>query len=363
MDYSVNILFDRRGVASDIKNGCVEVEIYQDGKRKRYSTGVNIKKHEWKNGMVVNRLDAAVLNAKIAKKYQEMMSLASRDGFSINNVNVVELGKMSLCDWIEERINKRTDIGEQTRKLHLGMLRSLRKCGLFNTFSDLTPKNLKLWDDEIRTHVTMQTSVYNYHKHLKPYIKVAMQLDYITSNPYDKFKVAKGKSDSRKFLTEEERTRVEELELGGTIAVVRDMFIFSCYTGLADVDLRKVSRDDIVTENGQAYIVDKRLKTGTGYKLLILPKAKEILERYDYNLDKVSNQKCNMLLKGIQVAAKIKTKLTMHVGRHTFATWALKRGVPIEIVSKMLAHADIQTTQIYAKILQEDVTKGFELLK
>lgn len=46
MDFSVNILFDRRGVASDIKNGCVEVEIYQNGKRKRYSTGVNIKKHE-----------------------------------------------------------------------------------------------------------------------------------------------------------------------------------------------------------------------------------------------------------------------------------------------------------------------------
>ena len=61
--------------------------------------------------------------------------------------------------------------------------------------------------------------------------------------------------------------------------------------------------------------------------------------------------------------ANIRTHLTMHVGRHTFATWALKKGVPIEVVSKMLAHTDIQTTQIYAKVLQEEVTKGFDLLK
>ena len=96
---------------------------------------------------------------------------------------------------------------------------------------------------------------------------------------------------------------------------------------------------------------------------MLLPKAQEILERYDYDLDRFTNQKCNQYLKAIQVMANIRTHLTMHVGRHTFATWALKKGVPIEVVSKMLAHTDIQTTQIYAKVLQEEVTKGFELLK
>ena len=60
--------------------------------------------------------------------------------------------------------------------------------------------------------------------------------------------------------------------------------------------------------------------------------------------------------------AHIHTNLPMHVGRHTFATWALTKGVGIETVSKMLAHTDIQTTQIFAKVLQEEVTKGFELL-
>lgn len=106
-----------------------------------------------------------------------------------------------------------------------------------------------------------------------------------------------------------------------------------------------------------------RLKTSVRYKLKILPKAMEILSKYDFDLDRMSNQKCNIYLKAIQTIAGIKTKLTMHVGRHSFATWALKMGVPLAVVSKMLAHTDITTTMIYAKVLQTEVAAGFDKLK
>ena len=77
----------------------------------------------------------------------------------------------------------------------------------------------------------------------------------------------------------------------------------------------------------------------------------------------ISNQQYNMRLKVLASYANIKKNLTSHVARHTFATWALSQGVRVEIVSKMLGHTDIATTQIYAKVLQEDVTEGFELLE
>ena len=140
------------------------------------------------------------------------------------------------------------------------------------------------------------------------------------------------------------------------------MFIFACYTGLAYCDLVRV-KDCVVVEDGVRFIDGARLKTSVHYRLMLLPEAEEILDRYDGDMNLASNQKANLLLKAIQGMAQIKTVLSMHVGRHSFATWALNKGLPIQVVSKMLAHTNINTTQIYAKVLQKEVTAGFEMLK
>lgn len=361
MGTRVKIVFNRKKTATRTSTGTVEIEIYQNRKRKWISTGVRVFLHQWKNGLVIGREDAPVLNLAIHRQYQNILQITDRH-VAIESIDRVHLWRVNFLDWLDRQIEERV-VRESTRKQHRVMARSVRESGLFHSFDDLTERNITLWDMSLKKQLNAQSSVHGYHKRLKPYIGLAMKLGYLSSNPYEYMKIPRGRHDGHKFITEEERTRIENLDLKDGIAKVRDMFIFSCYTGLADADLRKVSPEDIVTEGGNAYIVDKRLKTGTGYKLLILPKAQEILERYGYNLDLVTNQKCNMFLKAIQAMAGIRTNLTMHVARHTFATWALKRGVPIEVVSKMLAHTDIRTTQIYAKVLQEEVTKGFELLK
>lgn len=361
-DYSITIIFDRRGVATKEKNGSVEICVYSKGKKKRYATGVNIKKHEWKNGRVVNRLDAPDLNAQIERKYQEAHELMRESSGELSAVNRATMTELLFCDWLDKEIAERTDLTEGTRKHHRTMAKRVRASGYFRTFADVTKENIVLWDSDLRKHLTNAESVRNYHKYLKPYITKARLLKYIKEDPYEGVKIQRGKPTDIRYLVEEERIRIEEIELDGTIAVVRDMFIFACYTGLAYTDLVKITKEDIVKEDGHQFIIDKRQKTGTRYKLMLLPEALEILKRYDYNLNRLTNQKCNQYLKAIQAMAGIKTHLTMHVGRHTFATWALKKGVPIEVVSKMLAHTDIQTTQIYAKVLQEEVTKGFELL-
>lgn len=360
MSKSIKIVYDRRKVASTERKGAVEIEVYHNRKRKWIATGVHIYPHEWRNGTVVKRSDAVILNLQIQEKYQEIVSVVDEKNYDISNSISINI---PLCDWMENYVDSRQDVSEQTKKIHRVTIRSMRRSGLFRKFSDLNVKNLKLFDTLIREHLKMQTSIYNYHKVIKAYIKIAIQLGHMNSDPYIHFPVPKGKSSGIKYITEQERIMVEELPLEGGMAMVRDMFIFSCYTGLADADLRKLTKKDIVKEDGRLYIIDKRKKTGDRYKLVILPKALEILERYDYNLNLVSNQKCNQYLKAIQVMAGITTNLTMHVGRHTFATWALKKGVRIEVVSKMLAHTNIETTQIYAKVLQEEVTKGFDLLE
>ena len=115
------------------------------------------------------------------------------------------------------------------------------------------------------------------------------------------------------------------------------------------------------------YMYGKRIKTGQEYIVLILPKAKEILEKYDYKLPKITNQKLNEYCHVIESLCQIHKPVTCHIGRHSFATLMLSYGFSLEEVKKMLGHKDIKTTQIYAKlsnkVLEDSVTKKLKKLK
>ena len=152
------------------------------------------------------------------------------------------------------------------------------------------------------------------------------------------------------------------------------MFIFSCFTGLAYSDVKKLSNSDItIGIDGEKWIRTKRTKTKTLSSIPILPVAEEILDRYknhpevknsDFILPVLSNQKSNAFLKEIALMCDIKKPLTTHVARHTFATTiTLTNGVPIESVSKMLGHKDLRTTQHYAKIVDRKISEDMQNLK
>lgn len=365
------VIFDRRRKASAVTPGTVEIEVSYKRERVRLSTGVAVLRHQWR-GEVVDHPEADRLNGQIRRVYdgllEKMSTIASDKGdYDMSLLKRVKKTKVEestgkFLDWLEKRIYIRP-VAESTRRQHLVMLRSLRAFGLVRYFCDLTPKNIRLWDDFIRKRVTAQSTVHGYHKRLKSYINEAIQLERIESSPYEGMRISRGKSEEIKFLTEEERDRIESLELYGMTGKVRDMFIFSCYTGLAYSDLVKIREEDIFMQGDDYCIRDKRRKSGMPYTIVLLPKAMTILRKYGYNLDLMSNQKCNDQLKLIASMAKLHINLTMHVGRHTFATWALTKGVGIETVSKMLAHSNVAMTERYARVLQSSVIQGYQLLK
>lgn len=370
----IKLIFDRRKTASATTKGSIEIEVTWKKERVRLSTGVSVLKQQWKGGEVVNHPDEDELNAKIRSLMKTMQEKLNHMAESNGEINLSVLkatrkakvigGRTDFLDWLEDRIAKRP-IKESTRKHHMTVLKSLREFGKIKTFTDVTSRNIKLWDDYIRSldKVNCQASVHGYHKRLRPYIQEALELQLIDVNPYANVKIPRGKSEGIRFLTEEERNRIEELELFGMMETTRDMFIFSCYTGLAYSDLIKIKKEDVFQKGDDFCIRDKRTKTGNQYTIVLLPKALAILRKYDYNLNRLSNQKCNEQLKLIAHMAKIHINLTMHVGRHTFATWALSKGVGIQVVSKMLSHSDISMTEKYAQVLQSSVYEGYDLLK
>jgi integrase len=158
------------------------------------------------------------------------------------------------------------------------------------------------------------------------------------------------------------------------LSQVRDIFLFCCYTGLAYVDIQKLTPDEIVTgHDGEKWVFTKREKTETPSRIPLLPPALEILNRYTKHPECViknkvlpvpTNQKMNAYLKEIADLCGVKKYLTTHLARHTFATTVtLTNGVPIETVSKMLGHRNLRTTQHYAKILDLKVGEDMKALR
>jgi len=370
---SIRLVFDRKKTATDEKPAIVQVEVKLNNKKKYISTGVKLYPDQWKKNQVVNRVDAYELMNQINRSIKSIRSWIDKEQeageeFSFSKLDsFIEYSNNSsgsFIDFIEKRIEIRT-IKQSTKRQHRVLVSTLNDFGKIQSFADVTVKNIKLFDDYLKCNGNSQPTVHGYHKRLKVYIKEAIKLELLKSSPYDNFSVPKGEGKTRRYLDADELKRVEEADMfDDSIMRARDCFIFCCYTGLAYSDLASFNWEkDVKVRDGKFFIEDERIKTETLYKIQILPPAMRILQKYNYKLLVTTNQNYNRDLKVVAKYAKLNKPISSHTARHTFAVFALNNGVRIEVVSKMLAHRNIKTTQIYAKILQSEVEAGFDILE
>ena len=213
-----------------------------------------------------------------------------------------------------------------------------------------------------------------YLKNFNKIIKLCLANDWLDKNPFANYK-SKVKEVERVYLTEEEIQSIIEKDFKTErLSLVRDIFLFSCFTGLAYIDVKNLTKSHISYGiDGEKWIFTHRQKTESASKIPILPVTQMIIDKYENhpqsnNEDKLlpilSNQKMNAYLKEIASVCEIEKELTFHIARHTFATTVtLTNGVPIESVSKMLGHKNLRTTQHYAKVLDRKVSEDMKILK
>ena len=198
---------------------------------------------------------------------------------------------------------------------------------------------------------------------LKSFILFGIDNGKIKNNPFSGIKITK-KTKEVEFLTEGEIAIIRQKTLIGRLDKIRDLFLFQCYTGLAYTDMAQLTRSDFQkNEKGQIYIKKHRQKTGICFLTVLFDDALRIVEKYDYELPVLSNQKYNSYLKEIKDLCGITKPLHTHIGRHTAATYLLNRGLPIETVSKIMGHTNIKQTQHYAKLLDDSVFREFKKLE
>ena len=402
------IIYNHRGRFG--KDGTAPIEVRVTVNRRAYyiNTGVHVRAREWKHDRVCNCEGEDTLNerinimlARVDKIVNEHLkneteldidfdevrrlvrSPDKRVKRKIYNGDVLAIVQDAedMTVWMQDEIEK-LDVAHGTRNHYKVSVTALIESGAMRKWSELTVENVHRFDaylHRIKKHQTdaevkankpveyiSQATVRNYHKDIKALLARALKFGLIASNPYDRMKgeIKRGDRETVEFLTDAERSKIEGLTINDSmLATVRDMFLFQCYTGMAYSDMMAFSLDKCQKVGKDLTYSAPRVKTGVTFYIRVLPKALEIAEKYGGRLPTVADQVCNRNLRTIATATGITKKLTTHVGRHTFATWALRNGVPIERVSKMLGHTKITQTQRYAKVLAEDVYSEFDKLR
>jgi len=221
-------------------------------------------------------------------------------------------------------------------------------------------------------------TVMKHIERLRKMINIALKNDWIVKDPFLRFERHMIHKDRQCLELEElETIKALNFDIHGQ-EIVRDTFVFSCYTGLAFADVCNLSSEHLVTDiEGEKWIEMVRQKTanfsGKKFYVLLLPEAIELIKKYKGHpmasytgtvFPIYSNQATNRYLKVISKMANLNFALTYHIARHTFATTVtLENGVPMESVSKMLGHSSIRTTQIYSKVKKKKVSTDMKILR
>ena len=359
------VLGDVPKVSLVLRRGVVNLLIYFNRDERRYvSTGVSVDKEHWSDGLVVGRKDANKINVQLLMRVEEVrrqLIAMSVNGEELSayaydsGVKLEKAQRESFIAYMERRIGERK-LSDNTKRNHRVSLAALKRFGKIVSFASLTPANLRRFDEFLRRESDRcNMTVHGIHKGVKVYVYECLREGLIRDNPYLQFRYDRGRHKDRHPLREDMIVKIRDAELVGKYRKTRDLFVLMCYTGLSYVDMQMLRREDCVERDGNMYIRATREKTGERYYTPVLPAARSILEKYDYKVPMISNQKMNKYLHDIERLLDIPVSLTCHVARHSFATLMLSKDVPIPVVAKMLGHSSTKTTEVYAKVLAENV--------
>jgi len=266
----------------------------------------------------------------------------------------------------EGYINKFLNKEKNTSDVYLKELDYKFLCDFENFLQEYYPKK----HPRAMSHNTVMKHI----QRLRKVVTMAYHLEWIDKDPFRRWKTTFEKRE-REFLSANELSNMETYEFPiERLDRVRDLFVFSCYTGISYVDVMALSLDNIsMGIDGNNWIFTKRQKTKTPIKIPLLDPALELIKKYANHpvtqitgslLPEITNEKLNVYLKEVAILCGIKKNLTFHMARHTFATTVtLNNGVPIETVSKLLGHTKIATTQIYARVLENKLSKDMNDLR
>ena len=371
----------------------VMLRIYLNNERLSLgSTGISVKSSQWDKekerikGRTTEALNTNLQLDNIASGLQSIFRrIEMSDVVSLERIKSEFLGKKEEIDTLMQLFEKHNgDVAKQVGvSVGKATLQKYNVCKRhFSEFlerqykrtdlklTELTYVVIREFDLYLRTEVGQNTNTATKTmKTFKTITLLGQKMGVLLHDPFmnHRFHI---EPVNRGFLTDEEILLIAHKQINiPRLELIRDIFIFSCFTGLAYIDVSNLTPDHIVTLGDKQWIMTQRQKTSVETNVLLLDIPKAIIAKYGgktYRNGKLfpmlTNQKTNSYLKEIADICGIKKNITFHLARHTFATMSLSKGVPMESVSKMLGHTNIRTTQIYARIINKKIEHDMEEL-
>jgi len=325
----------------------------------------------------INNYRTELLNTATTVTAQKLMDFIQ--GKSTGRVKVLEEFELHNAEMLALVDTDEYALGTHTRfqitKDHVERY-ILWKYGVSDIdFRELNFEFIKDFEFYLKTEKRIShNTVMKYITNFKKIVLRAIAKKIIKEDPFILYKAKKNKI-KRKPLSRIELKRLEEKEFKNErLSLVRDVFVFQCYTGLAYIDVKQLMKTQIREGiDGSLWIINNRQKTNAEINIPLLPKAMEIIKKYENNplceksgvvLPVKSNQKMNAYLKEIADLCDITDKLTTHKARRTFgSTVTLNNGVPIDVVREMLGHTSVKQTEEYAITEQESVSREMKGLR
>ena len=399
---TIKLLLQRQKTSADGTTP-IYLRLIKDRKAQFISLNLKIYDKDWdedKQKVKKSHPNAGRLNAYLAQKVAEAEKLACEMASENKAVKTQDIKqeligvaktKTDIFIFAEHYYNTFQAKGKHGTFLHYKYVFSKLKTYLGNKklyVEDLNVTFLKDYENYMRmTLENKQNTIYSSMKSIQKIMNLATEEDLIPydKNPFLKYKFSMEAVD-KVFLTDDEIHSIENLDLNENtkLELYRDAFVFSSYVGgLRCSDICMLRWENI----NEGAVTIRTIKSSSTVTIKIPNKALEILEKYkpenpepkrfifgllyddtDYSNGKYrtndtsnANMKLNAGLSSISKKCSIEKKITFHTARHTFATRALKKGMRIEYVSKLMAHSDIKTTQIYAKIVNEELDKAMDV--
>ena len=386
----IRFVFDRKHKAEKNMKGTVEMVISFNRQRKFVSTGVKCYPHQWKEDVKRNIYVKGTgadmeINGLLQSLYQKAYRIISEqvDKGEVDISAIPALLKaqdvdMTFLDYIIKRMDCK-QVAHDTHRAHVSFYNKLCEFGRIKFFSDITEKAIRDFDEWLHaytwketdrfgkevTRTYSQASIGSYHKNLKAFINDAMVDGYVKENPYSakRIKIDKGNARTEQYLTLEEIQKIETTEMPTkSLSEARDLFVFACKTGLSYIDLMDFDAKKIFEIEGTRLYKSKRHKTLISFSSVITDSAYKILEKYNFHLPKMPNQKYNIKLKLIADAAGVDKEISSHWARRSAAMVWLNEGIPLDVVSKILGHTNLAQTSEYAHMLDKTIIKEMKKL-
>lgn len=369
---SIRFVFDKKKQATASRPGILSIEVRQTGTSRRVyiSTGIKVYPNQFSpvGGFACrNHPNAELVTSKAHNIYNKVEAFClSPECASMDDVRGwagKDSPDMRVSDFMRGQLAM-LNPSRATLEHTLALIRKIEGFGKMRTFRDVTIANIVEFDIYLkRSGVTAPATLNKRHSTFRRYIKKAVYKGLLDKDPYFEFNMPSKKSREPVYLTEEEIGKIMRYEPRTEgMERAKDLFLFQCFTGLAYVDLMGFDESFIQEVGGVKVMRSSRRKTGESYISVFLDEAREIAEKYGYRLPKITNQKYNEHLKELSALAGIGKNITTHSGRHTFATYLLNKGVPIETVSKAMGHSNIRMTQHYAQLLGSKVVSDMLFL-